>query len=317
VDFRETWTRRHALAGGVAAAAASLTGQAARAQTGVQTLAKSGRRPKYIVDCQVHVWSEGKPSSLQRQRPFLAKDLLKEMSAAGVNRAVVVTPSWSASGNGYPLEAVRANPDRLRLMGIFDISAPPNPGALENWKQQQGMLGIRMFLGSPKGQAWLTDGSSDWFWPVAERANIPLMIFPGNLTVFAALAEKYPGLKFSIDSFGVPTGIRGQAAFANYDAVLALARYPNVTIKAECVPFLSTEPYPYRDMQPILRRTYDAFGPARMFWGSDITLLIPTGASYSDCVRAFTEELIWLSDKDLDLIMGRGVSDWIGWPLPS
>ena len=314
MDFNRSWTRRRVLASGAAIAAAPL---AAASVIATAARAQSGRRPKYIVDCQAHVWSEGKPSSIQRQGPFLAEDLLKEMSAAGVDRAVVVTPSWSASGNGYPLEVVQANLDRFRLMGTFDISAPPNPAALENWKQQKGMLGIRMFLGSPKGQAWLTDGSSDWFWPVAERANIPLAIFPGNLTAFAAIAAKYPGLKFCIDSFGVPTGIRGATAFAHYDDVLALARYPNVGIKAESIPFLSAEPYPFRDMQPFLRRTYDAFGPARMFWGSDITLLIPTGASYSDCVRAFTEGLTWLSDKDLDLVMGRAICNWVGWPLPS
>jgi hypothetical protein len=40
-------------------------------------------------------------------------------------------------------------------------------------------------------------------------------------------------------------------------------------------------------------------------------------STYGECVRAFTEELTWLSDKDLALIMGGALSTWIGWPLPS
>jgi hypothetical protein len=27
----------------------------------------------------------------------------------------------------------------------------------------------------------------------------------------------------------------------------------------------------------------------------------------------FTEELPWLQGRDLELVMGHGVSDWLGW----
>jgi hypothetical protein len=30
----------------------------------------------------------------------------------------------------------------------------------------------------------------------------------------------------------------------------------------------------------------------------------------------FTEELPWLSGRDRELVMGRAVCDWLGWPLP-
>jgi len=31
----------------------------------------------------------------------------------------------------------------------------------------------------------------------------------------------------------------------------------------------------------------------------------------------FTEEMPWLSAEDKDWIMGRGVCEWLGWPLPA
>jgi hypothetical protein len=31
----------------------------------------------------------------------------------------------------------------------------------------------------------------------------------------------------------------------------------------------------------------------------------------------FTEELPWLKGRDLELVMGRAVCDWIGWKLPA
>jgi hypothetical protein len=31
----------------------------------------------------------------------------------------------------------------------------------------------------------------------------------------------------------------------------------------------------------------------------------------------FTEELPWLKGRDLELVMGRAVCDWLGWKIPS
>jgi hypothetical protein len=30
----------------------------------------------------------------------------------------------------------------------------------------------------------------------------------------------------------------------------------------------------------------------------------------------FTEEMPWLKGRDLELVMGRAVCDWLGWNLP-
>jgi hypothetical protein len=58
------------------------------------------------------------------------------------------------------------------------------------------------------------------------------------------------------------------------------------------------------------RRLYDAFGPARWFWGTDITRM---PCSWRECVTLFTEELPWLKGRDLELVMGRAVCDWLRW----
>ncbi|HEX3971347.1 MAG TPA: amidohydrolase family protein [Stellaceae bacterium] len=303
---KATWSRRDVLLAGAATTALPWSITAADA--------KPHRLPRHIVDCQVHIWDGGKPSPTGRQGVFLAEDMLKEMDEAGVDRAVLVTPSWSPNGNGYSLQAAQKYSKRFAVMGNFDISAPPDPKGLADWKKQKGMLGISLFLASPKGKAWMTDGSADWFWPVLEKHGIPLMIFAsGMMPTLANIASKYPHLRIAIDQFGIPTSTFGTQGFADYDAVLAMAKHPNVTIKLESVPFISTEPYPYANLHPVLHRLYDTFGPHRMFWGSDFTLL---KTPYKDCVT-FMKEIPWLTDRDLDLIMGRSISRWIGWPLPA
>ena len=84
----------------------------------------------------------------------------------------------------------------------------------------------------------------------------------------------------------------------------------NVAIKATGAPSYSSQPYPYRNIHDHLKKIYDAFGPARMFWGTDITRM---PCSWKQCVTMFTEELPWLKGRDLDLVMGQAVCDWIGW----
>jgi hypothetical protein len=59
-----------------------------------------------------------------------------------------------------------------------------------------------------------------------------------------------------------------------------------------------------------MHRIFDAFGPDRYFWGTDITRM---PCDYRQCVTMFTEELPWLTERDLERVMGHALCDWIGW----
>jgi predicted TIM-barrel fold metal-dependent hydrolase len=85
-------------------------------------------------------------------------------------------------------------------------------------------------------------------------------------------------------------------------------------VKVSALPGYTTAPYPYLNLHDHVRRVYDAFGPQRMFWGSDLTRL---KCSYRQCVTMFTEEMPWLTTNDLELIMGRALCDWLDWPAPA
>jgi len=46
-------------------------------------------------------------------------------------------------------------------------------------------------------------------------------------------------------------------------------------------------------------------------WGADWTRL---PCSYRQAVTMFTGELAWFKGADLEGVMGRGLSAWLGWP---
>ena len=301
-------SRRQVLLAGAATAAALAGGADA---------ARAGKKPAHIIDSHVHLWAGHKPTS-PSHRPieaFTKDDLLKEMDAAGVERATIVPTSWDPHGNQTALDAARAAPNRLAVMGLINPLKMPEASAIENWTKTPGMVGMRMFLGAPPLRKWFEEGGSDALWSALERTGTPIMIFcGGQMPVLEKIAQKYPKMKICIDSWGGIPGKQGAEAFTTFDSTMALAKYPNVTIKPVSMAFLSGDAYPFKYAQPLLRKTYDAFGPQRMFWGSDVTLSpVPMG----DVVKLFTDEMTWLTDRDLELIMGRSISAWLNWPLPA
>ena len=271
-----------------------------------------------IVDAQVHIWSGGKPGNPRhRQIPAFTKDdLLKEMAVAGVDAAVIHPPtSWDPNANALAIEAARAHPDRFAILGNFPLDRPSSRELIDGWKKQPGMLGLRFTFLQEHMKSWPTDGTIDWLWPAAERADLPVALLAANfLPKVGEVAERHPRLKLIIDHLGRRSPAEtGEGAWDNLPQMLALARHPNVAIKATGAPSYSAQAYPFRDIHDKLRRIFDAFGPARMFWGTDITRM---PCPYRQCVTLFTEELPWLKGRDAELVMGRGICEWIGWNLP-
>jgi L-fuconolactonase len=273
-----------------------------------------------IVDAQVHIWAANTPErpwpprhQPHRLQPITQDDLLREMAAAGVDRAVLVPPSWEGERNDIALAAAQAHPDRFAVMGRFDPEAAGSRGLIATWLRQPGMLGLRFTFHRPLLRPLLTEGRVDWLWPQAEKAGVPIMLLAlhSDLHLIDRIAELHPGLRLVIDHFGLTTG-KDEAAFREFEQLLVLARRPNVAVKASCLPHYTTDAYPYRWLHPYLRRVYDAFGPKRMFWGSDLSRLPCT---YRQGVTMYTEEVAWLGAADLEWIMGRGLREWIGWKL--
>ena len=167
----------------------------------------------------------------------------------------------------------------------------------------------------PNLMAPLTEGRIDWLWAEAERAGVPIMVLVSHSMVHLIdrIAERHQGLKLVMDHLAL-TGGKDEEAFSGLASLLAIARRPNVAVKASALPCFTHDAYPYRRLHPYLRRVYDAFGPRRMFWGTDLSRL---PCSYREGITMFTEEIPWLTEEDRAWIMGRGVCEWLGWPLPS
>jgi predicted TIM-barrel fold metal-dependent hydrolase len=306
------YTRRKFLGTTLGAGVALATGGCAVTGT------YSGKRT--IVDAQVHLWKANGPdypwnpgAKPQLPEPMTYERALPLMDEAGVDRVVIVPPGLN-DVNTYALEAANRYPNRFAVMGRIPLEDPKSAALLPGWKKQPGMLGVRVTFNTPASIKWLSDGTADWFWPAAEKNGLPVMFLAfGRVNMFEPIAQRYPGLPLIIDHLGVNTAIakEGRTAEAIGQAV-ALAKYPNVSIKMSNLANSSLEPYPFRDLDVHLKRVFDAFGPQRCHWGTDLTNNMAR-ATYSQRIAHFTQELTFLSESDKDWVMGRSILQRLKW----
>jgi predicted TIM-barrel fold metal-dependent hydrolase len=284
------------LGAGIAMAAPGVRPAAAQAQSA----------PRRIVDAQVHLWRANTPDRPwppntvpQLPEPFAYEKLMPMMNEAGVERVVIVPPSWEGDRVDYAIEAHGKYPTRFGIMGRIPLADPKSAALLPKWKEQPGMLG---------------NGAADWFWPAAEKSGIPVMFLaPGNLPAFVPIAERHPQLRLVIDHMGLSIDIaKANKREEAITQAAALAKYPNVSVKLSSAPAYSSEAYPYRDMTPFIKRLYDAYGPQRCHWGTDMTNSFAK-ATYRQRITHFTEELPFLSEDDKDWIMGRAIMARLNW----
>lgn len=267
-----------------------------------------------IVDAQVHVWTKGSPPPHHRQAShFTAEECLAEMDAAGVDAGLIHPPGWDIDCVAVAEAAAAKYPTRFAVLGHFPVDKPESRALIDGWKRRPGELGLRFALLQPHQASWPTDGTMDWLWPACEKAQVPVALMASSyLPTVGQIAERHPGLKLIIDHYGRNRAGMDDEAHANQAVLLALAKYPNVAVKCTGAPGNSSHPYPFRNIHKYTEQIFDAFGPQRMFWGTDITRM---PCSWRQCVTMFTEEMPFLKGRDLELVMGRALCDWLGWNL--
>lgn len=275
-----------------------------------------------IVDAQVHVWARatlarpwvsGGELYCHRPEPFGADELVNVMDAAGVDRAVLVPPSWE----GYRNDVVRASaaryPSRFGWMARLRLDQRERASELLRGRAVMGgALGVRLTFARGVERRWLEDGTAEWFWREAERLNLAVMVFaPGRSEALEGIARRFPSIRLIVDHLGIPTDASGQPLDQWIRPLLKLSELPNVSVKASALPCAVSEPYPFPTARRVVRKVTSEFGASRVFWGSDLTRL---PCAYEDAVNFLREGAEILTDQELRMVMGEGLAAALRWP---
>lgn len=229
-----------------------------------------------VVDTHVHVWeiSDRYPIGptapnwkTMPDEPGTSDELLEEMDAHGVDRTVLVQTSWSTWDNGYIADSVARFPERFIGHGLIDPQDPGNAEQVRYWITERGLRGFRFHpIYYPEEKILLTPQNGPMWETIAElEAVIQFHLNAAFADQVEAIARRYPHLKLLLDHMGYPNLDEGEAAFR---PIVDLARYGNVYVKVSDVAGRSRGTFPYADVHPFIRLLVEAFGAARMMWGT-------------------------------------------------
>lgn len=266
-----------------------------------------------IIDSQIHLWQGDAAPAHHRNAPYLADEALRDMDAAGVDRAIVCPAIWDDQANDYAMQAALEHPDRFATMGWFPLTMEADAAFVAEFLDRPGTAGLRFVFATPEVCQAFASGQLDWIWEVTSRLRRPVSFGAPKvlLPAIGAVAERFPDGRFLIDHLGVGAFEKLPDAMNHIDTLIALAAMPNLAVKASATPSMSNLAYPFSDTSPFLERVFQAYGPERFFWGTDYTRM---HVSLGKCVSHFTEHLPWLREDDLKLVMGQALSAWIDWP---
>jgi L-fuconolactonase len=120
----------------------------------------------------------------------------------------------------------------------------------------------------------------------------------------ATIAERYPHLRLILDHMGYPDLDRGPQAF---QPIVELARYPNIVLKLSDVAGRSRQGFPYADVHPYIQMLIDAYGAARMVWGTGYPgkhRQKHNWPALADELRLIREGIPFLTEADRARILG-------------
>jgi L-fuconolactonase len=299
----------------------------ARWEPSVRSLDGTGSTELEILDSQVHTWTHDcalhpwDPGFRLRWHfdgvdPITNEGVLAAMDDAGVDAALIVVPGLYGWDNGYALEAARAHPDRVAVVGRFDARAPRVEERLREIAAVPGIVGVR--INDHDRQAWESDTYGE-FLAAAEEVGLPVCLYarPPALVALAQAVARYETVPIVIDHLGlgappVSSPTPGPRPFEHLPDLLSLARQPNVSVKLSAAAALSNEAFPFRDTWPAIREVVDAFGPDRVMWGSDFTRTASLH-TYREALD-YVLELDGLTVEEKAQILGRTLRRVFGWP---
>lgn len=281
-----------------------------------------------IADSQVHLWGDETPErpwipgGQERLRHMghltsLGPDfLLGKMDEAGIDRAVIVPPTWDRDRIDVALQAWRRFPDRFRIMTRIPVNKPDEAKEmLRSLRGEPAVAGVRLTFSFEVERDWIHDGTADWFWPYAEEHDIPvMMLIPHHKDKVARIAEKHPGLRIAIDHMGILGNTTDDRIAPFIQETAQLARYPNVAVKISNIPSFSTEKYPFTNVMPYVKQLVGAFGAQRCFWGTDLSRQLGKyGVDYKQGVALVAEHMPFLSEREKALVLGEALCAWLRW----
>jgi predicted TIM-barrel fold metal-dependent hydrolase len=259
------------------------------------------------------------------------------MDEAEIDGALIVQPIFHGFDHGYVNKAIKAHPDRFKGMALINPQRMDAVDQLDHLVTDKGYRGVRFnpsmwVLGviehldlTPEERSkhfnkcaecqlqHMNDDAGKAIYQKAGELGVPVgfMVSPKYFGQIDDLLNEFPETAAIIDHFGgckVADGAPGSNP--DFDALIALAKHPQLRIKVSGFVGPSDGAMPHEDTWPMVKALLGAYGAERLMWGTDFPWIQSHGG-YVEGTRIIGQ-IPDISDGDRDWLMGGTVTSLLG-----
>ena len=249
------------------------------------------------------------------RRPYRVEDLRARTAESGVDGTVLVQTISDVGETVDFLGMADANRDLiLGVVGWLDLTAPDVASTLAALREGPGgdrLVGIRHLVQDEEDPAWLA--RPDVLRGLAAVADAglvyDLLVFPHQLESAIAAVTEVPQGRYVLDHAAKPpiaTGEREPWA----GRLRELAANANVACKLSgLVTEANWTQWTVEDIRPYAEIVFDAFGPARVLFGTDWPVC-ELAAGYAGVTDLARDLCAGLSEADQAAVFGGNARTW-------
>lgn len=210
-----------------------------------------------IVDGYLHC-------GLRKYQPF--EVVSETLNSCGVHRAVLVQ-HMGEFDNAYLQKAVASAPQRFAGVCLVDTTDPQCLEKLGLWHRTGCFQGLRIYVDALRSNEDLCRRAHELGMRIVVYDDQPLL---RKINLIEDFLARHPQATLVLSHLARPD-MNSLPDFLDHQQVLDLGRYPNVFYQLSGMHMISE--YPYRELWDFIRRSLAAFGPQRVYWGSNFPVV--------------------------------------------
>ena len=268
------------------------------------------------IDAHQHFWrlSRGDyrwltPELAPLYRDFEPRDLAPLLARAGIERTLLVQAADTLAESHFLLALANEHEFIAGVVGWVDLPAADAIAQLEKLAREPKFVGVRPMLQDLDDDDWILRRELEPALRALVQGNLVLdaLIRPRHLPRVRELAARHPDLRVVVDHAAKPRIESPPQAWDGFEAwqseLRALARESSACVKLSGLATEARGPWSSADLRPYVELLLEAFGPARLIWGSDWPVVELAGG-YGRWMTSTNELLCQLSEPERAAIFG-------------
>lgn len=267
----------------------------------------------YRIDAHHHLWRYTSEeygwideSMTKLRRDFLPTDLVREMTAAGIDGSIVVQARQTLDETRWLLDLADECEAIRGVVGWAPIAGEDFPGVMEEFDNRSKLKGLRHVIQGEKDEHYILRADFNAGICAMQGSGLvyDILIYERQLPQTIEFVDQYPEQTFVLDHVAKPL-IREGVMNPWAEQMCELAQRENVWCK---ISGLVTEAdwtsWSPETLRPYLDVVIEAFGPKRLMAGSDWPVCL-VACEYGRWFEMLREYFSRFSGDEQDAVFGN------------